>query len=276
MTLLLAVLLRLQDVPERLVERLSADRIEDREEAALKLEELGAAAVAPLERAARDADEEVAGRARDLLLRIGARAHVTRALARSVPGAVERVVRGDAAGVLLEVDADLQRPGPERRFPAVGRPDLVRLFPQALRQATASAAKFALCEAAARHDLRSAFPELVALLRDDAARACAVQTLRRMAAKEAVPDLVALLSDGSAPVRLAAATVLRDLDASEVKPSFVALVADPSPTVRAVAAHALGRWGARDAVPALTSLLRDESSDVRWWAERALVELRVK
>jgi HEAT repeat protein len=29
-------------------------------------------------------------------------------------------------------------------------------------------------------------------------------------------------------------------------------------------------------VPALTSLLRDESSDVRWWAERALVELRVK
>jgi len=274
MILLLAALL--QEDPARLVERLRADRIEDREEAFRKLEDMGRKAVPLLERAVRDGDEEVAGRARDLILRIEAREHVSPVLARTVPGAVDRVVRGDGAAVLIEVSFDLGLPAAERRFREAGSADLARLLPQALRQARTSAEKFTLCDAALRHNLRSAFPELVALVKDDDARACATQTLRRMAAKEAVPVLLPLLADETAAIRLGAATVLRDLDASEAKPAFVKLTADPSPTVRAVAAHALGRWGAREAVPALTTLLRDESNDVRWWAERALADLRAK
>ncbi len=272
MSALLAALLALQD-PAELVEKLRSDTIDEREQASLRLEELGRPAVPFLERAARDPDEEVARRARELLLRIPAREHLTPAVIRTVPGSVDRVARGDAADVFVEVDEDLRRDAAERRFGGLGPADLERLLPAALGQAKGAGARFAVCEAAGRRGLRTGFAEMVALLRDETLRSCAAQTLRRLEAREAVPALLPLTADPDAQARMAAAALLRDLGEREQARAFVPLLRDGNPTVRSIAVHALSRFGAKEAVPDLRSLLRDESGDVRWWAVRALADL---
>jgi HEAT repeat protein len=275
MEALLAALLGLQD-PAALVERLRSDTIEEREQAFLRLEELGRTAIPLLERAARDPDEEVSRRARELLVRIPAREHLTPAVIRTVPGAVDRVARGDAADVFVEIDEDLRRAAAERRFGALGPADLEKLLPAALGQARGAGGRFAVCEAAGRRGLRTGFAEMVALLRDETLRSCAAQTLRRLEAREAVGALLPLTGDADPQARMAAAALLRDLGARDQARAFVPLLRDPNATVRSIAVHALSRFGATEAVPDLRALLRDESGDVRWWAVRALADLRAR
>lgn len=73
MSLLLAALLCLQETPEKLVERLRADSIEEREGAIKTLTDWGDKARPVLVRAAEDADKEVAARAKAILAAIDAR-----------------------------------------------------------------------------------------------------------------------------------------------------------------------------------------------------------
>jgi HEAT repeat protein len=307
--LLLAAPFRQEGV-QQLIEKLSSDRIEVREEACRSLEEIGDRATAALRKAASDGDEETAARAKSILERIPLRAAATENLIRAVPGVIDRLVKGEPAEIFLEISSDLRARGEERRYPALRPADLERLAPLALRGAGPdgfrSDRRCRVCEEIARLGLRTAFGEAIDLLAtgDDAVRSGAARLLQRLEAKEAaprlcslalherpevrqavagvlgaarasegVPTLRRLLRDPDGSVRAAAASALRDLDAREAGGDLRPLLDDDSRLVRSIAAHAIGRLGAREAVPDLVRRLRDPSSDVRWWVVRALQEL---
>jgi HEAT repeat protein len=299
-----------QETVQQLIENLSSDRIEVREEACRRLEEMGDRATGALQEAASGGDEETAARAKSLLERIPLRAAATGNLIRAVPGVIDRLVKGEPAEIFLEIAADFRAGGDARRYPALRPPDLERLAPLALRGAGPDGfrpdRRCRVCEEITRLGLRTAFREAVDLLStgDDSVRSGATRLLVRLEAKEAaprlctlavherpevrqavasvlgaaragegVPTLRALLGDRDGNVRAAAASALRDMDAREAGGDLRPLLDDDSRLVRSIAAHAIGRLGAREAVPDLVRRLRDPSSDVRWWVVRALQEL---
>jgi hypothetical protein len=91
------VLLLSQEVEvRRLVEQLSSDRIEARAEAFRKLEGIGRPALPLLEKAAKDPDDEVATRAKSLLVRIPIRERLTPALISGVANICDRPATGAA------------------------------------------------------------------------------------------------------------------------------------------------------------------------------------
>ncbi len=306
MTLLWALLLGQADPVQQLIEKLSSDRIEVREEACRKLEELGSKAVPALEKAAATPDEEVAARAKELLQRIPLREAATGNLIRAVPGVIDRLVKGEPTEIFLEIAADLRLKGDQRQYPALQPQDLERLAPLALRGAVSSARRARVCEEIARLGIRTAFREAVDILAtgDDTARSGAARLLQRLEAREVASELSALAGDDVPDVRLAVASILgaakakealptlrkllrdrewgvrcaavaaiRDMDAREAAEDLRPRLQDDSRLVRSVAAHAIGRLGARAAVPDLVRCLGDPSSDVRWWTVRALAEL---
>ncbi len=308
--LLLAVAVAPQETVQQLIDRLSSDRIEVREEACGKIEEIGERAVPALRKAASHGDEETAARAKAILERIPLRAAATQNLIRAVPGVIDRLVKGEPAEIFLEIAADFRVRGDARQYPALRPQDLERLAPLALRGAGPDGLRAdrrsQVCEEIARLGIRTAFREAVDLLAtgNDAVRSAAARLLQRLEAKEAasqlcalagdanpdvrlavatvlgaakaresVPALTSLLRDREAGVRAAAAAALRDMDARDASADLRPLLGDDSRLVRSIAAHALGRLGARDSVPDLVRRLRDPSSDVRWWVVRALQDL---
>ena len=247
MGLLAALVLQLsqEEAVRRLIEQLSADRIEARAEAYRKLEEIGRPALPQLEKAARDSDGEVATRARALLVRIPIRERLTPALLHSVEGIYDRLAQGDWVPVFLALAADLRLPADDRRYRDVRAEDLAFMAPAAIDSARTESDRVAVCQAVGRLRLKSAVPSLVVLLKDEAAA-----------------------------VRTGAVGAIRDTGATDQAAALRPLLADPVPVVRSVAADALGRLGDREAVPALRRLLADEAADVRWWTVHALGELR--
>jgi len=137
MTLLL--LLSCQDDAGVLVERLRAETVEVREEAALKLKALGAPALPALDRGSKDKDAEVAARATQIARVIRTMQILTPNLIKRMPGVEERLAKGDEhewTRVLLAADA--YRNAPEgipvllKADPAKEYPDLCAM--NALRQ----------------------------------------------------------------------------------------------------------------------------------------------
>jgi HEAT repeat protein len=244
--LLAFVLIAAQDETVRkLIEQLSADRIDARAEAFRKLEEIGRPALPLLEKAALDADDEVASRAKTLLVRIPIRERLTPALIDQVKGIYERLAQGEWKQVFLELATDLRLSDDRRRYPGVRAEDLSFMAPMALQKAETDTDRMSVCEAIGRCRLKSAMPEVVRLLKSD-----------------------------QYMVRANAAAAIRDAGAKENIGDIRGLVADPHPVVRSVAAHTLGRLGAREAAAELQTLLSDPSSDVQWWAVRSLGDLR--
>lgn len=246
---LLALVLALQtdETVLALIDRLSADRIEERAEAFRRLEEIGRPAMALLEKAAQSRDDEVASRARTLLVRIPIRERLTPALVDQVKGIYERLAEGQWKAVFLELSADLRLADDRRKYPGVRAEDLSFLAPLAVQRAETDGEKLAVCEAVGRCRLKSA-----------------------------LPDVARLLQDKDFTVRANAAAAIRDAGGPENAAALRPLLSDPHPVVRSVAAHALSRLGDKEAVPALVGLLRDDSANVRWWAVRALTDLAAK
>jgi len=244
--LLAFLLLSFQDETVRkLIEQLSADRIDARAEAFRKLEEIGRPALPLLETAALDADDEVASRAKTLLVRIPIRERLTPALIGQVKGIYERLAQGEWKQVFLEIATDLRLSDDRRRYPGVRAEDLSFMAPMALQKAETDTDRMSVCEAIGRCRLKSAMPEVVRLLKSE-----------------------------QYMVRANAAAAIRDAGAKENVGDIRRLVADPHPVVRSVAAHTLGRLGAKEAAAELQTLLSDPSPDVQWWAVRSLGELR--
>ena len=73
------------------MEKLRSDDIKEREAAMRQLKELGRAAVPELEKAAKDPETEVAGRARFLLRLFAVRDLITPGLKKAMPGIEEQL-----------------------------------------------------------------------------------------------------------------------------------------------------------------------------------------
>src|SRR6185436_9754812 len=130
----LLLLLQQDETIRRLIEQLSADRIEARAEAFRRLEEIGRPALPLLEKAALDSDGEVATRARTLLVRIKIRERLSPALAGQMKDIFERLASGEWKQIFLELAGDLRQPEERRRYPGVRAEDLSFMAPMALQR----------------------------------------------------------------------------------------------------------------------------------------------
>jgi HEAT repeat protein len=246
-SLLAALLLTLtQDEAVRaLIEQLSSDRIEAREQAYKKLEAIGRPALPLLEKATLDSDGEVSSRARTLIIRIPIREHLTPSLVNGVAGIYDRLALGEWRQVFLELAADLRQSDDRRRYPGIHADDLSFMAPMAVTRAETETDRVAVCQAVGRLKLKSAIPSVLPLLKDE-----------------------------RFIVRSNAVAALRDTDARDQVDAVLPLLRDAHSLVRSVAANTMGRLGARAAIPDLVRLLRDESRDVRWWSVHALGDLK--
>ena len=115
-----------------LVERLRSDEVEEREEAARLLREMGRPALADLQKASRDADSEVAGRARRLVRLIYGTENFTPALLESFPGIEERATQAVISRFLFDGNLRVTHKPEEADLLLTGK--LLDFYRQALRR----------------------------------------------------------------------------------------------------------------------------------------------
>lgn len=288
------------------VERLRSDRIEEREEAALKLKELGKQALPELEKAAKEGDLDLATLAKSLLRVIGIQEQLSPALRRAMPGVEERLARGAKAAwseAFLEA-AD------GARHPELVAGDLHGLIAPTAEEAWSDPGKRAVFgrirEAYLQRAepgqvvgfLKSAIPLLRAdaldvlrqrrapvdpasvrpILRDEVPglRGAAARFLGEFRYREAIPEIVPLLREDSPEVRWNALGALVALRARSRSREILPLLGDPQATVRKVAIRAVEVLGIREGIPQVVSLLADGSQDIHLAALRCLVRLQAR
>lgn len=148
-----------------LIEQLRSEKIEDRESAIGRLKALGAAALPELERASRDRDPEVSGRARHVIRAIEVMKRLTPNVTKAVPGVEDRLAVG-AGHTWTEVFLELSDRGRQREL-GLKREDLECLAVPALEAAKSAQEKQILCERAIRHRLTRVAPKIAGWMRDE-------------------------------------------------------------------------------------------------------------
>ncbi len=282
MILLVVALLGFQEDSGRkaraLVEKLRSDSVELRAEAEQALDALGDAALPALREAFRDADPDVAFRARRLFHLIPARRRFTPGLRRAVPDLEDRLSGGDPrAWTRLLIDAvpgdfgkgfrDLER------LPGLAASDLGAIVPPALAHAKEVDEKLEAWRAADTGWAAGAPAEqLVAALVEThpTVRELAVWTLGRRAIRSAIPAIQPLLADPDPEVRTRAFWGLLELRAPVDLPAMRRLL-DDDPSKDALE-HLVHRR-VREAVPEILARLRDPRGCVRLGYLKALGEL---
>lgn len=191
MALLLVLLLGQAAQVDRLVERLRSEKVEEREEAERELILLGRPALPALEKAARDADPEVADRAKRAIGRVPLVERLTPALERAMPG-LRRRLCGPQEHAWTEALLEAGRQeGTRRRHPELSREDLDALAASAVRAAFSTELP-AICGIVGGWRLESAGPELVRRLeeKDRNLQSKAAWTLYALGSREALPAIV--------------------------------------------------------------------------------------
>lgn len=284
--MLLLLLLLQADSARELVEKLRSETVDAREDAEKRLRALGKAAAPELEKAAKDADDEVAGRAKRLLRILELGASLPPALLKAFPGAEDRLARGphEWTALLLESVG----------HPRLGKEELDPLAAEAFRGARTDEEREGVVARVRRRGLRAGIPGLVELLHHPVAalRESAIDALRDMEAFEATPAIAellrtpaqarsagdaivrmrawramakvqALLDDPEAGTRKQAVDVVRRMGAREALPRVRALLKDPDPSVRDAAVEAIGTLNDRESAGALIALANDPDPLVR-------------
>lgn len=268
MTLLL--LLSSQDDAGALVERLRAETVELREEAALKLKALGAPALPALDKVSKDEDAEVAARATHLARVIRTMQLLTPNLIQRMPGIEERLAKGDDhewTRALLAADA--YRNAPE----GIGRADLDALIVRAFQGAKTLEERKDLCWTVRQHKLSAASSEVCKLF--DIRERNAERALRRSPIRDlhqralealgelehhgAAPRIAELLVQGDPDTASEAACLLVKWKAKEVLPRVIFMI-DEEQIDPVLALSLLEGWDAREAVPQVLRLLKDEAA----------------
>jgi HEAT repeat protein len=300
MATLLALTIFLQDDPAKLVERLRSDSVEEREGAAGKLKEAGKSGLADLDRAAKDADKEVAARAARLARLIRNRDLVPETLRGKAPKIEERLAGEDLHAwtqAVLDVsgygDGDLQKISIRGKLlggmigPAIrGASDRERdtLFLVVARHEIPMSDEVLLslltdpetCRWGATGMLeknrRSALPKVVALFPEskEPVRTSMLDVLVAFRAKEAAPYVVPRLKDASPTLRGDSARALGEMGDPSVTEALAGLLADPTPLVADTALVALARLGAKEHLPVAVRLLRDPEPNRQWYGIQAI------
>src|SRR5437870_437423 len=148
--LALWTLLHAQDDPSRqareLVEKLRSDQIDERDEAARKIKELGKVAIPELEKAAKNPDAEMSERAKLLLRFIEIRERLTPNLLKEIPAAADRLATGDDhAWTRIFLEAVARDQNGVRLHPSLRRPDLESLAAPAVEGAMTADDRKDLC-----------------------------------------------------------------------------------------------------------------------------------
>jgi HEAT repeat protein len=298
--LLLATLLApLQDDPKALVEKLRAERPEDREDARRKLKALGAAVLPELERLAKSPDAEAAAQARLLIRVIDLMRLLSPRLLKEFPGIEEKLATGgDEVWTETLLTAADRNSGRLILFKSA---ELLPLADRAARGAKTTDQKLAICEVSRGYSLRSAAPTIRGFLAssDPHLRGTAAEALGVLRHQEAIPDilklidddfderyfdalftleakaeLIALLQHREPAVRATAVTHLSGWP--DTKPHILKMLKDPVLSVRGKAAGAAGRVGAKEAIPLIVPLLQNEEFDQVYHALQALADLEAK
>jgi HEAT repeat protein len=267
LSLIVALLVERQDIHE-LIEQLRSDQVEEREEAARTLKDLGRPILPALERASRDQDPEVAARVRQLSRAIQGIEGLTPHFAQSFPELEKKLASGDprewTRAFLTATRASLT---PE---------DVGPLAARAVLGAATAQEKIDTCDRVRSWGFRTASTEMAGLLKDPdpKVQAAAIGALRELHAAEAVPALVGLLKHPEGGVRIRAVDLLPWLEANECIPAVMALLGDREGGVRGIAAGSLARLQGKEATPKLLLILKfDPAPWVRTQAVQALVNL---
>jgi HEAT repeat protein len=244
-----------QDEIRGLIEKLRSDSAPERGEAERRLRERGPAAIPELEKAAKDADAEVAGRAQRLLRLIPLAGIVTPRLRTAMPGVEERLASDDPHAwteIFLAASQD----------PKLRRPDLEPLAGRAVRAASGPEETAAVLEIVAKRRLKAAAPDTAARLKDPDGRLRkeAIETLFELRAKEAIPDLAACLKDPNHGVREEALVAIWRLGRDDALPLLLPVFKDPSPDVKLRAMDWLSEASGPGIVEAFQRLLDDKES----------------
>lgn len=267
-----------EDPSERaraLIERLASENAEERDDATLKLRELGKAAVPELKRAAEQRDPEVASRAQGLLRRISIQDRVSDRLLRRLPEAEQRLTSGDPHAwteVFLEATSVRNR---IRVHPDLGREDLDGLGGPAAKAATSIEEKRGVCLAIRAWKLRSSAPALAGYLseEDSYTRGMAALSLGELGVRDSGTALQALLGDPDSQVRALALKGLFHIADVLATSSILPSLRDQDSLCRSWAAAVLAHIGAKEATGELLKRLSDTSAGVRRSAALALAHL---
>jgi len=297
-TLALFAFLQAQDDPARrareLVEKLCSDRLEEREDAARKLKDLGNDALPELEKAAQSGEIELAERSRSVLKVIRVRQRLTPNLVARIPRVVERLASGDghswtalfleiADNITIEDDFPDTRAGSSRRervrvhtytlpHPDKGKilllkgEDVRTLILPALRAAKSPEERREVFSVIAERNLHPPISEVLHLLKDadPEIRSGGITILAGFGAKAAGGEIRSALKDSMTDVRASATRALGIIGGQDVVSDLLTMLEDSSADVRACAVDVLGDLDPKkEAVAALVRHLEDPSADVR-------------
>ncbi len=253
-----------------LVERLRSDEIEQREEAARRLRDLGEGARADLEKASGDPDPEVAGRARHVLRLIEVRGRLTPNLMNAMHCVDERLAAGEGRHWTQAFFEALELEG-------IQTEDLGGLFPEVVQGLETIDEKYSLLHEVRRRGLVPAARGILWLLEDKDVGTCrqAAHVLLTLGWKEATPEFVALLRSGDYDKRAIPRWGLKGMDLRPVMNDILCLLESEDEEIRSSAVRAVGDLGIRAAEPRLIEILKHDSrdEDLRWAVALALGKL---
>ena len=279
---------------DALVDLFRSDRIEERERAFLGLKALGVPALGAVEELTRDADFEIAFRARELLPALGLRGWIAPRFLAVFPAFAKRLGRDDAfardlADSMPQLAQSFQWDegwngklflhgfALAQRFPEeVSMRELEPMAGAAFRDTLDDDERLYLCGIVEATDLRSALPEIRELAGsgNPALREAVVTALSRLLAAEALPEIIPFLDDPAENVRVKAFLEVEwNGPTKAVAPLIRLLEGKLSPDARIRALALLLEAGSKEALPAIRARLKDEDAGVRRQAVTTLAHL---
>ncbi len=248
------------------------------------LEQIGAAAEAPLLVALDDPDPEIRIRAAVALERLGVPARLVGAIERGegTGDTEELLIKFGVAGARELLAEQLHHPSPAVRLAVVtairraGRADLGNELVAAARADVVAGVRALALEALLTLRVQEAVPAALDLLGDDdnAVRAASTRLLGELGGSELASVIQPRTADRDPQVRAAAARALGLVHATTAGREFTRLLQDPEPEVRAAAAEGVAEAGWTGATPMLAGMLADPDPGVRAVAAQALGRLK--
>jgi len=246
-----------------LIEKLRSENSAERETASRRLKGLGPAAIPDLEKVEKDADAEVAARARAILRFIQIDASLTRGLKEALPGAAERLAAGEKGAWTREFMEVLAVDGERLKHPTLRRDDFACLVVKALEERPDRESIFDILEAVSEKKIRAATKALHALMDypDEFVRGAVVNTLESLGDPDLIPLLRALFRDASALNRETALTRLAFAGDRALLPEMLRGLQEKA--IQEACARALGLLKVREGLPSALELLKNPVSQER-------------